>query len=191
DVVGQPVEELGDRRAVLARVLQPGELADDQLLAGLELAPHGLGELGVDRGRQRLRRALALLALRADEERAVGLVPRAPPVDVDALGLGQVLQRADQLLVALHALRVDRAGAGGDPVALAAVRRRRRPVGHAVDDDHGREAVAGLLLGVDRAQRVADPRVWPAGRQPAHAAVRALGPIDRAALLGLQRGPVD
>src|SRR5436190_1810180 len=82
------------------------------------------------RGRQRLRRTPALLALRADEERAVGLVPRAPPVDVDALGPGQVLQRADQLLVPREALRVDRARAGGDPVALAAVGGGRGPVRH-------------------------------------------------------------
>ena len=68
---------------------------------------------------------------------------------------------------------------------------RRGPVGHAVDDDHGGEAVAGLLLGADRAQRVADAVVRAARRQPAHAAVGRLGPVDRAVLLGLQRGPVD
>ena len=158
---------------------------------GLELRAHRAGELGVDGGRQRLRRALALLALRADEERAVGLVPRAPPVDVDALALGQVLQRADQLLVASQALGVDRARARGDAVALAAVRGRGGPVGHAVDDDHRREAVARLLLGADRAQRVADAVVRAAGLHAAHAAVGGLGPVDRAVALGLQRGPVD
>ena len=175
----------------LRAFFRPASSPTTSLLAGLQLPAHGAGELGVDGGRQRLRRAPALLALRADEERPVGLVPRAPPVDGDALALGQVLQRADQLLVALEALGVDRARARGDVVALAAVGGRRGPVGHAVDDDHGGEAVAGLLLGADRAQRVADAVVRAAGRQPAHAAVGGLGPVDGAALLGLQRGPVD
>jgi hypothetical protein len=69
--------------------------------------------------------------------------------------------------------------------------RRGCPVGDAVDDDHGREAVAGLLLGADRAQRVADAVVGAAGLHGAHAAVGRLGPVDRSAARGLKRRPVD
>ena len=133
---GRPSKNSEIEVPYLRAFLRPASSPTTICWPGLQLLAHRAGELGVDGGRQRLRGALALLALRADEERAVGLVPRAPPVDVDALALGQVLQRADQLLVALEALGGDRARARADAVALAAVgapprpiraRRRRRP----------------------------------------------------------------
>jgi hypothetical protein len=190
DVPGQVGDELGDADPDRRGRDEPGEVAEQEPVGpavGVELGAHRPVEAGVDARGQRRRTGLAAGALRADERRVVGLVPRAPPRELEAGGAGERQERADQRPVGGHGRRRERPGGGRRPGARAAAGWSGGPGRDAVDhDDRGQAGVRG-----DRGEQVAQAGVGGARRDAALAAGVGGREGRRVAGPGLELGPVD
>ena len=176
---------------------QPGGLAEHDAPgrrgSGPARAPcAGDADVGVDRGARRAGAALG--PLRRDEERVVGLVPRAPPAQLDAVALGLVEQRGDEPLVGARGPQAWAAASGprcrrarsrwagcascsGVPLRTTTTWKRSRP--------------AAFWAAASAASWPRTPAKPAHGGIAAHAAAVGLGEVERGAVRGGDARPVD
>ncbi len=156
-VARQALDELRRAGAVDARLLQPGQAAEDKRLLVAQLLLRRPHELGVGGRRDGLGAAVAGQALGLQEARVVGLVPWRHVVELHADLVGQRVQPAQE-----RAVR-------GDPRHLrprmttalpltAAKAPRRRPRRREVRHDEDLPAAVDVLAVLDRPQQGAQPQ---------------------------------
>ena len=190
DRLRDPRDELRDRGGHRPPLVEPRQLAQHELLPSWRLVQRLLQgarhpHVGLDRGRPR--GPVALLPLRGDEVRVVGLVPRAPVAQFRAHFAREREHLAYEAPVVGHVARRPRARHRLVPFAPAGGPSRpfRRPVQH--DERH---PAALLLARRQRAELVAQREIRAARLDRPHAALD-VAVEDGLPALRLELPPVD